>query len=322
MELIRGSHNLRAQHRGCVATIGNFDGVHRGHHAVIERVRERAGALELPAMVITFEPHPLEYFAPEHAHRRISGLRDKVDALAACGVDRVLCLRFGRQLADMPAESFVDSLLAERLGVRFLMVGDDFRFGRGRRGDFTLLQRAGERHGFKVARMPTVVADGERVSSTRVRAALAAGELDVAEALLGRPYAISGRVARGDAIGRELGWRTANLRFRRTPPPVHGIFAVTVEGLGGERQGVASVGTRPTINGRATLLETHLFDFDEDIYGAHIRVTFRAFLRGEERFDSMDALRAQIGRDADAARQWFARNDPDKPTTGDRRKTS
>ncbi|WP_018717321.1 bifunctional riboflavin kinase/FAD synthetase [Arhodomonas aquaeolei] len=322
MELIRGSHNLVHRHHGCVATIGNFDGVHRGHHAVIARLRERADALGLPATVVTFEPHPLEFFVPERAPPRITGLRDKLAALHGCGIDRVVCLRFGRGLADMPAEAFIDDLLVRRLGVRFLMVGDDFRFGHGRRGGFEMLRTAGETNGFEVERMPTVVDGGSRVSSTRVREALGSGDLATAGRLLGRAYTISGRVARGDAIGRELGWRTANIRFRRSPPPVHGIFAVTLDGLGRRQEGVASVGTRPTVNGRATLLETHLFDFDGDIYGAHVAVTFRAFLRGEERFDTMEALREQIARDADAARAWFA-GQPDNPSsTQDRRTTS
>ncbi|WP_440997275.1 bifunctional riboflavin kinase/FAD synthetase [Arhodomonas sp. SL1] len=322
MELIRGSHNLLPWHHGCVATIGNFDGVHRGHHAVISRLHEQARARGLPATVVTFEPHPLEYFVPERAPPRITGLRDKLNALAECGVDRVLCLRFGPAIANMPAEAFIDELLVRRLGIEFLMVGDDFRFGHRRRGDFEMLRQAGPERGFEVERMPTV-ADGEsRISSTRLREALAVGDLASAEHLLGRPYRISGRVSRGDAIGRELGWRTANIRFRRVRPAVHGVFAVTVEGLGPSRRGVASVGTRPTVNGRATLLETHLFDFDADIYGTHISVTFRAFLRGEERFESMEALREQIAADAADARAWFQRNHRAQPTTNDRRKTS
>lgn len=303
MRLIHGWHNLRPEHRGCVATIGNFDGVHRGHQAVLARLRQLAAGLAAPPVLITFEPHPLEFLRPELAPPRLTGLRDKLAALAEEGLARVLCLRFDHRLAEMEPEDFVRDLLLTRLGVRQLLVGDDFRFGRQRRGDFAML--AGQ-PALGVERLPTVAVGGERVSSTRVRTALAAGDLGLAEELLGRPFAISGRVVRGDAIGRTLGYPTANLAFRRHKPPLAGIFVVEVAGLGGWRPAVASVGTRPTVNGRSTLLEVHLLDFQDDLYGRHLTVRFLKRLRSEERFPSLDALRAQMARDEQAARNFFA----------------
>lgn len=306
--LVRGAHNLRPRHRPCVATIGNFDGVHRGHRAVLAALGEAAARYQLPATVITFEPHPREYFAPERAPGRLTRLRDKLRLLAAAGAERVLCLRFDARLAQQSAENFIAQLLVEALGVRYLMVGDDFRFGRGRRGDFSLLAAAAREYGYELARMPTVNHGGERVSSTRVREALAAGALDTAAELLGGRYRVTGRVARGEALGRELGWPTANLRFGRWPPPMRGIYTVAVHGLGAPRPAVASLGTRPTVHGRETLLETHLLDFQGDLYGRHIGVEFLAHQRDETRFDDLEALREQIARDADVARDWFRRH--------------
>lgn len=307
MELIRGWHNLQTYHRGCVATIGNFDGVHRGHRAVLAMLQQEARRYGLPATVILFEPQPLEYFRPEAAPARLTELRSKLQALAGSGVDRVLCLRFGQRLAQMPAAAFIDELLVERLGVRFLMVGDDFRFGHGRQGDYAMLQAAGKHSGFAVMRMPTVV-DGEiRVSSTQVREALAAGDLPLAEQLLGRRYSICGRVVRGQALGRNLGYPTANIAFRQAPP-LQGIFVVQAR-LDGEqhyRPAVASLGTRPTVNGTRVLLEVHLFDYSGDLYGQHLNVEFLQRLRGEERFDSLDALREQMDQDAADARAYFS----------------
>ncbi|PWG65150.1 bifunctional riboflavin kinase/FAD synthetase [Sediminicurvatus halobius] len=305
MEFVRGSHNLRPRHRPCVATIGNFDGVHRGHQAVLSALGEAAARHRLPATVITFEPHPREFFAPERAPGRLTRLRDKLRLLARAGAERVLCLRFDQRLAAQPAEAFIRELLVEALGVRYLMVGDDFRFGRGRQGDFNLLAQAAGELGYELERMPTVRDEGGRVSSTRVREALAAGDLGTAASLLGRRYQVSGRVARGEALGRELGWPTANLRFGGRPPPMRGIYTVAVHGLGAPRPGVASLGVRPTVNGRETLLETHLFDFSGDLYGRHLVVEFLAHQREELRFDDLEALRTQIARDAEQARDWF-----------------
>ncbi len=306
MELIRGWHNLRPRHRGCVATIGNFDGVHRGHRAVLARLAQVGQELGLPATLLTFEPHPLEFLRPEAAPPRLTSLRNKLMALRDTGLARVLCLRFDRAFAALEPEEFVQRLLVERLGVRFLLVGDDFRFGRGRRGDFAMLQEAGKANGFAVEQMGTVLVDGERVSSTRVRQALLRGDLEQAERLLGRPYSICGRVIRGDRIGRTLGFPTANISLERTRPALSGIFVVQVRDGDQLRPGVASVGTRPSVGGTRLLLEVHLLDFHGDLYGRHLQVEFLKRLRGEEYFDSLEALTAQIARDADAARDYFA----------------
>ena len=316
MELIRGRHNLRARHRGCVATIGNFDGVHRGHRALLARLAEQSRRLGVPSLLMTFEPQPLEFLRPQVAPPRITGLRDKLAALTATELDRVLIVRFDARFAAVSAEDFVDQLLVRELGVRYLLIGDDFRFGQGRRGDAALLEaRAGE-HGFGLERLSTVSHSGERVSSTRVRQALQAGDLTLAADLLGRPYRISGRVARGDALGRTIGFPTANLVFHRSKPALEGVFVVKVHGLGEPRQGVASLGTRPTVNGQDLRLEVHLFDFDGDLYGRHLEVEFLQRLRGEERFDSMEAMRLQIERDAAAAREFFDASPGGAMTTG------
>ncbi|ROR35113.1 bifunctional riboflavin kinase/FAD synthetase [Inmirania thermothiophila] len=307
MELIRGHYSLRPRHRGCVATIGKFDGVHLGHQAVLGQVAEKAAELGLPAVVVTFEPLPEEYFAPGEAPPRLTTLREKLKALARFGVQRVLCLRFNPGLAAMEAEAFIDEVLVAGLGVRYLVVGDDFRFGRGRRGDFAMLERAGARHGFAVARMHTVQLGGRRVSSTRVREALAAGDMELVQELLGRPYRISGRVMPGDRRGRSIGFPTANVPLRRKVAPLRGVYAVEVFGLEHEPlSGVANVGSRPTVGGGAVLLEVHLFDFAGDIYRRVIHVDFLHKLREERRFASLAALKAQIAQDARQARAYLA----------------
>ena len=307
MELIRGGHNLRPSHRGCVATIGNFDGVHRGHAAVIEALREAAAQRGQPATVVTFEPHPREFFTPAKAPARLTRLRDKLAALEALGVERVLCLQFGPGLAGMAPQAFVDELLLDGLGVSFLMVGDDFRFGKDRAGDFQFLADAGEREGFQVQRMPTVMAGTDRISSTRIRQALAERDLGEAARLLGRAFTIRGRVAHGDRVGRELGWPTVNINFDRTNPPLAGIYAVRVDGPGlSGHPGVASLGTRPTVGGERTLLEVHLFDYQGDLYGAQLAVRFVDWIRDEANLASLEALRDQIGRDAEQARALLA----------------
>ena len=306
MELIRGLHNLRAAHRGCVATIGNFDGVHLGHQAVIGQLAEKAQDLHLPTTVITFEPQPLEYFAPEQTPSRLTRLREKLQALRRYSVDRVLCLSFNRQLAEMPAADFIRQVLVDGLGVKYLVVDDDFRFGKGRMGDFQTLVAAGEQFGFQVVNMHTFAVDGQRVSSTRVREALNAGDLAAAERYLGRPYRMSGRVAHGDKLGRELGYPTANIYLHRKLSPLEGIFAVEVFGLEIEPAcGVASIGNRPTVGGTRTILEVYLFEFDQDIYGRYLQVSFLHKLRDQKRYDSLDSLKAQIARDVGETKQFF-----------------
>ena len=306
MELIRGQHNARPQHVGCVATIGNFDGIHRGHQAILRQLAAAGAARELPTTVITFEPQPQEFFAPEAAPARLMRLTEKLAELQRHAIDRVLCLRFDQRLATMPASSFVKHLLVERLGIRYLVVGDDFRFGLGREGDTDLLRRAGTEFHFDVATTHTCLLDGERVSSTRVRDALTRGDLKLAQRLLGRPYAMRGRVAHGEKLGRTIGYPTANIVLHRDTTPLSGIFAVTLAGICGELlPGVANIGRRPTVNGTRDQLEVHLFDFDRDIYGRHVSVEFLQFLRAEQRFDSLDALRLQIQQDAERARAYF-----------------
>ncbi len=286
----------------CALTIGNFDGVHRGHRALIERVTAKARELELVSCVLTFEPHPREFFDPPAAPARLTRLRDKLELIEAAGVERVHVARFDRRFAALPPERFVGDVLVNGLATRWLLVGRDFRFGARRAGDFAALAAAGARHGFEVESMADVLSDGTRVSSSAVRAALAAGEFDAAERLLGHPYTISGRVAHGAKFGRSLGFPTANIVLRR-PPPLSGIFVVEVDGLG---PGVASIGRRPTVNPvPLPLLEVHLFDWERDLYGEHLRVRFLKKLRDERKYDGLDALREAIAHDARQARDYF-----------------
>ncbi len=311
MRVFRGLHNLDPGHRGCVATIGNFDGVHLGHRAVFVRLLEKGATLALPATVITFEPQALEYFAPQAAPARLTRLREKLAALADCGIERVLLLRFGPKLARLGAREFVQRLLVDALGVRHLLVGDDFRFGRGREGDFDLLREMGREHGFAVEDLHTVNHCGERVSSTRIREALARGDLELARHLLGRPYRICGRVGHGDKRGRTIGYPTANVNLHRRVSPLRGVYAVMVGGVADQPwPGVANVGTRPTVPwdgrlGELYLLEVHLFDFAGDLYGRHLDVEFRLKLRDEKRFGSFEELETQIARDSTAARAYL-----------------
>jgi riboflavin kinase / FMN adenylyltransferase len=307
MELIHGLHNLRPQHRGCVATIGNFDGVHLGHQAVLGQLAERGAELGLPTVVITFEPHPREFFARGVAPPRLTRFREKLQALLRFSVTRVVCLRFNQALASMPAADFIQSLLVEGLAVRYLVVGDDFRFGKGREGDFTMLHAAGSEHDFQVAAMHTFYVDGLRASSTRIREALAQDDLATAEKLLGRPYRMCGRVVHGDERGRTIGFPTANIHLHRRSSPVSGVYAVEVFGLEKEPlTGVANIGTRPTVGGTESRLEVHLLDFDSDIYGRYVHVDFLHKLRPESRFESLEELVAQIRKDATAARAFHA----------------
>ena len=307
MEIIRGLHNLRARHRGCVATIGNFDGVHLGHQAVLGQLAERGAELGLPAAVITFEPQPREFFGRGEMPARLTRFREKLQVLRCFSVEWVVCLRFNRALADMPAADFVRRLLVEGLAVRYLVVGDDFRFGKGRQGNFAMLHAAGLKHGFQVASMHTFNVDGVRVSSTRIREALTKDDLAAAAKLLGRPYRMCGRVVHGDERGRAIGFPTANVHLHRKNSPVSGVYAVEVFGLEKEPlRGVANVGTRPTVGGTESRLEVHLLDFDEDIYGRYVRVDFLHKLRPEHRFESLEELVAQIRKDEAAARDFHA----------------
>ena len=286
-------------------TIGNFDGVHRGHQAMLRRLTEAAEDLGLPPAVLTFHPHPREFFAREAAPPRLSSLRSKLEQFAASGVARVHIARFDARLASLTANEFIDAVLVGRLGTRWVLVGNDFRFGRGRAGDLTLLRACAPT--FSVEAMPTVSVDAERVSSSAIRAALANGELEHAARLLGRPYSIAGRVAHGDKLGRELGFPTANVPLRHKPA-LAGVFAVRMHGLGhGPRAGVASLGVRPTVKAEAKpLLEVFVFDLDEAVYGRRVSVEFLHKLRDEERYEDLDALTRQIRVDVEQAREYFA----------------
>ncbi len=308
MQLVRGLHNLKPALRGCVATIGNFDGVHRGHQAILQRLRERAAELQLPSCVVIFEPQPREFFAPDNAPVRLSRLRDKLELLAAVGVDRVLCLAFNRRLRELSAADFVRTVLVDGLGVQHLEVGDDFRFGCDRAGDFPFLEQAGKQFGFSVEDAITIELDGERVSSTRVRNAAQVADFALVEQLLGRPFSISGRVLHGQKLGRQLGTPTANVQLKRRRAPLNGVYLVSVELDGRVQPGVANIGMRPTVagDGRAHL-EVHLLDFAGDLYGRRLTVVFHQKLRDEQRFASLEALKAAIDADIASARAYWQR---------------
>jgi riboflavin kinase/FMN adenylyltransferase len=304
-ELIRGTINLRPEHRGSVVTIGAFDGVHLGHQAIMRQVVSKAEELNLPSVAIIFEPLPREYF--QQGVARIQSFRDKVQALFEQGIQRVLCLRFDKRLSTISPRDFIHRILVEGLGTRYLVVGDDFRFGNKRAGDLALLKAEAAVHGFEVASAATVEVGGERVSSSRIRNALAAGEFAEAQRLLGRPFAIFGRVRPGKQLGRELGVRTANVDMRRQESPLQGIFAVTVSAADFQSYpAVANIGYRPTVNEvTEPLLEVHLLDFSGCLYGKRISVEPKQKLRNEQRFTSLQALKKQMEADIQQARDFF-----------------
>lgn len=293
---------------GCVATIGTFDGVHRGHQCIIERVRAVAEAASVPALVFSFEPTPQEFFSRETPPPRLTRLREKFDVLADLGVDALYCPPFDRALEALAPRQFIDGLLVGLLGVRHVVVGDDFRFAHRRTGTFDDLVAAGPGAGFTVERVDSVTVDGMRVSSSEIRRRLAAGDLDAARRLLGREYRMCGRVVGGLRLGRRLGYPTANVRLGRRASPISGIFAARVAGLdAAPLDAVASVGSRPTVEGAGPpLLEVHIFDFDRDIYGRSISVEFVAKLRDQQRFADLEALTVQMHDDAARARQALA----------------
>lgn len=306
MELIRGLHNLRPRHRGCVTTIGAFDGVHLGHQAVLQRLIDKGHELKLPAVVVVFEPLPREYFAPMEAPARLMSFREKFKALQALGIDRVLRIRFTPDFRKIDAGEFIRRIFVEGLEAKYIIVGDDLRFGRNRGGNFELLQSEGQKQGFDVEATSTLLVQGERVSSTRIRKALEATDFKLAAKLLGRPFSISGKVIYGNQLGRQLGVHTANLELHRLRSPLSGVYAVTVNMEQLKFKGVANVGTRPTVgDGLKAILEVHLLDFNRDIYGKHIEVVFQEKIRDEKKFDSIDALKQQILRDIDTGRAYF-----------------
>jgi riboflavin kinase / FMN adenylyltransferase len=306
---MRISRGMPAAAMGPTAlTVGNFDGVHLGHQAMLSEIRSAAQRLGVPACVLTFEPHPREFFAPDRAPTRLTSLREKLELLARFGVERAHVCRFNYAFAQIAAEDFVGRVLARGFGARWLLVGDDFRFGARRAGDIVMLRRMAPDLGFEVAALPSVMLEGERVSSTAVRRALAAGELKRAGKLLGRPYSISGRVVRGEGLGRKLGFPTANVQMKHNRPPLSGIFAVLLHGVRGEPlHGVASLGVRPTVRpGGVPTLEVHAVDFDGDLYGCHVRVEFLHKFRDEERYADLGTLTRQIAIDVDNAKAYFS----------------
>lgn len=306
MHLWRGLYNVPKQFTGCVATIGNFDGMHLGHQALLRALSVQAQALKLPSLVIIFEPQPKEFFAPEKAPARIANFREKVQAFARCGVDYVLCLPFNQNFRSLCANDFIEKVLVDAIKVKHLIVGDDFRFGHDRSGDFSLLQQAGAKHSFKVQDTNTVADDGERISSTRVREALASGDLTEVARLLGRPYCMSGRVAYGRQLGRTINTPTANIMVKRLRLPFTGVFAVTVkdEDNGQQYTGVASVGIKPTVaDTPEPSLEVHLFDVNKNLYHRHLTVEFLQKIREEQKFNGLDELKTAINADKQTARQ-------------------
>lgn len=297
----------RLGRRGSVVCIGAFDGVHLGHQRLLAQVRQRADALGVEAVAVSFEPLPREFFQRSGPIARLTSARQKFERLRDAGMDRVGLLRFDRRLAETSAEDFVQRLLVERLATREIWIGPDFRFGHGRRGDLALLQQLGALHGFSAHAVTGAGHDAERISSSRIRSALQSGDLQSARAMLGRDFSISGRVVHGLKLGRTLGYPTANLPLGRRLPPVHGIYAVRVSGAGlKDWPSVASLGTRPTIAGRELLLEAHLFDFNGDLYGQRLDVAFVGKLRDEVKFDGLDALVVQMNIDAEQARAMLA----------------
>lgn len=307
MLIRRGDEPCRNARHACAVAIGNFDGLHLGHQAILDALRNGSREEGLPAAVLTFEPHPREYFAPQAAPARLMRLRDKAEALAALGIDELRVLRFGAALSHWDGATFIERVLLRAMGAKRVVIGEGFRFGRERGGDVSLLRDAGAAHGFRVDEVPPFAVGGLPASSSRVREALAAGRLEQARALLGRDYRISGRVVPGARLGRRLGFPTANIRLHRRKSPVAGIFAVRVSGLAFERRpAVASVGTRPAVGGTEWLLEVHLFDFDRDLYRQRLDVDFVARLRDEVAYDNLDAMTEQMHRDAARARELLA----------------
>ncbi|MDP9082333.1 MAG: bifunctional riboflavin kinase/FAD synthetase [Pseudomonadota bacterium] len=310
MELVRGLHNLARRHRGCVLTVGNYDGVHLGHRQMICALKARAAELRSKATVLVFEPSSKEFIDPEGAPARLTRWREKFLALASQGVERLVTLRFDEHMRAMTPRAFIDDLIVQGLGTRHMVVGDDFRYGSNAGGTIESLRIAGRAHGFGVEQIAPFVFDGVRVSSTAVRECLERADYGYAARLLGRPYRMLGRVVHGSKLGRTLGFPTANLRLRRRKSPVWGISAVWIYGIGsGRRPGVASLGTRPTVHGTEPLLEVHVFDFSGDLYGCSMEVEFVAKLRDEVKFDSVDAMMRQMQIDGAQARDLLSKVD-------------
>ena len=309
MTFVRGLHNLQPGKQKSVVTIGSFDGVHIGHQAILRQVKDAAKRLQLPSVVMTFEPQPREFFSSERAPARLMRLREKIDALLDFGIDHVVCLKFNPQLRTLSALDFIDQVLVEGLAVEHLIVGDDFRFGCDRSGDFALLTERGREAGFEVMDTATIEVEGQRVSSTLVREAVEGGDFPRAAELLGRPFSISGIVGYGQQLGRELGFPTANVQLNRFSAPLSGVFAVKVNVAGTIYRGAANVGVRPTVGDLIKpILEVHLLDFDGELYGQRIAVEFIHKIRDEQKFTGIEELITTIQGDVEIIRQWFTNN--------------
>ncbi|MGH1536866.1 MAG: bifunctional riboflavin kinase/FAD synthetase [Gammaproteobacteria bacterium] len=307
MQLIRTIHSHKSDHSGAVATIGNFDGVHLGHQSVLNKIAQQGTKKNIPSMVIAFEPSANEFFLGAKAPPRLTNFREKFSFISTLGIDQFVCLNFNRDLANMPAEAFIEKILVNTLHIKHLTVGDNFRFGKDRKGDFTLLQNAAEKFEFTVEDSESFICSGKRVSSTLIREYLNIGDLEQAKQLLGREYSISGRVIHGDKKGRTIGFPTANIPIKRKNCAVNGVFAVTITMQDGtELHGVANIGHRPTVGGTRTQLEVHIFQFSQDIYGKLLKTTFCKKLRDEKKFESFDDLKKQIEHDSQSAQDYFS----------------
>jgi riboflavin kinase/FMN adenylyltransferase len=306
MQLIRGLHNLTQSLPPSAVTIGNFDGIHLGHQQVLQQLKTIADKSALCSAVIIFEPQPIEFFAPDKAPKRLARFREKIAYLKSQEVDYLLCLKFDQPFSELSAEQFVQDLLVNRLSTRHLVIGDDFRFGKNRSGNFESLQGFGKQYGFDVDNTETLLFDGIRVSSTRIRESIQNDDFTLAATLLGRPYSLSGKVTHGKKLGRQLGFPTINIKMGSKTLIVKGIFAVMVKGIDNRvLQGVASLGTRPTVNGVDSILEVYILDFNQDVYGYSVEVDFLHKIRDEKKFDSLEELTVNIEQDIVLAKQYF-----------------
>ncbi len=306
MEYIRGAENIAADHHGCVASVGNYDGLHPGHKKVIRSLVERGRELNLPVAIVSFDPHPMEFFVPDAAPPRLMTTQEKREAMQDLDVDIFCCLEFNHELANTEPEEFIENLLIDKLKVQYVVVGDDFRFGRNRRGNFQMLRSICQRYGIDVAKTETLEMGGERVSSTRIRECLAAGDVARANRLLGREFSMSGQITRGDGNAKNWGFATANVQVKVPKPALTGVFVVEADLPGNASlPAVASLGTRPTVGGTKPVLEVHLLDFDDDIYDEIIRVRFLKKLRDEVKFASIEKMCEQIQQDITRTREYF-----------------
>lgn len=305
MEIIHGLYSLKPRHKNCVLTIGNFDGVHHGHQLLLAHLVAKGRELGVPSLLLTFEPLPREFFAGSSVPARLTRFREKITLLQRTDLDRVLCLPFNERTRRTSAQWVIEELLHNLLGIRYVVVGDDFRFGKDQAGDYEMLKKAGDHYGFGVSQLGTLTFEHERVSSSRIREVLAEGNFELAEKLLGHPYFIMGRVVYGRQLGRQLGSPTANIRLQRYRAALDGVYAVRVGGLDRTYEGVANIGVRPTVDGKEPLLEVHLFDFAKDIYGELLTVEFLHKIRDERTFAGLDALKTQIQADIRTAKSWY-----------------